>query len=737
MADSLIAPYAALHVSVPLEGTCIKNGTYVVAYLARELDQIFLQPVVLENKVKERRGRLRRDESAVQPQEHSLRELKELEARGLITSATVSVPALLTRPARTEYAKNHFKMWMEILSWLTSNERLYEMLVRQRYSEVLESAAARFNIDTTALRRGLARYFSLGGDIHAASMPKHGVEKARKPAKEKLGRRPKNWLNNPESLGSNATEQAKEAVEVFMKTCRKTKRSGRDKEDGSKKFSLAAMHRLYRDTYVLVPTGVDEHGRPIIQCNQQYELTYRQFVYIWQQHVSALEAAKYAAGGRRWKKDLRVLTSHARAKDHYSGSTYLIDATVGDIHLVSAIDRKVRVGRPIIYVVLDVFSYAILALHVSLEAPSADQARIALYKAMTPKDLCVKELGLPDEVIDGLLQGIRSAHVFADRGELLSQSIRDLATDTGTVMSYAAPYRAEWKALVERYFGILNDLALHDAPGGTTGRLKERGEHDARLDACLTIADLTRLLLCVVAEWNLTHDCSRFAPLSLHGRAKPYPASLYEVGAEELHGSPYRLTRADAIRDYLPTIKARATRQGLVVNDLRFTADWMESSSWYYMQRSRKREVDIYLDPDRPDTCYVHTDGNELREAKLVDVKQALLEDATLHEFIEYIVATSQPAAKDSRDTEVVGRGLRFYQQKVIEHSGARSSVAQANDDRSDTAKVADIKVSRRNEKDHDKGHRPVEKVTATDTPGVANNDEVDEMAAILKAISP
>lgn len=742
MADSLIAPHAALHVSVPLKGTSIQKGTYVVAYLVRELDRVFLQPVILENKTKERRGRSRRDQSAVQPQEHSLRELEELESEGLVTPAEVDVPAFLARPfdALTDYGKTHFEMWREILSWLTSNERLYEMLVQGRYSETLESAAAKFNIDTTTLRRRLTSYFSLGGDMHAASMSKHGVKKESKPAKTKLGRRPKRWLGNPipENLGSNATEQAKRAVEVFMKTCRNAKRSGRGKEDGPKKFRFTTMHELYRDTYVLVVSGIDEHGKPVIQCNQLYELTYRQFIYIWQQHESALVAAKHAAGVRRWKKDRRVLTSHARAKDRYPGSTCLIDATVGDIHLVSAIDRKVRVGRPTIYVVLDVFSYTILALHVSLEAPSADQARIALYKAMTPKDLCVDELGLPDELLDGLPQGIRPTAVFADRGELLCQSIRDLGTDTGTVLSYAAPYRAEWKALVERYFGVLNDLALHNAPGGTTGMLKERGEHDARLDACLTIADLTRLLLCVVAEWNLTHDCSSFAPLSLHGKARPYPVGLYEVGADELHGSPYRLKRAAAIRDYLPTIKAKATRRGLVVNDLRFTADWMEASSWYYMQHSRRSEVDIYLDPDRPDTCYVYTDSNnELLEAKLVDVKQALVEDATLKEFLEYIVATSQPAAKDRLDTEVVGRRLRFYQQKVLEHSEAKSGEAQAHDDRSDTAKVADIKTSRRKEKDYNKGHRPVQEVAAADTPDVASNDEVDEMTEILRAISP
>lgn len=49
------------------------------------------------------------------------------------------------------------------------------------------------------------------------------------------------------------------------------------------------------------------------------------------------------------------------------GSRYQIDATIGDVYLVSEYNRNQIIARPIIYVVIDVFSRMITGVYVGLE----------------------------------------------------------------------------------------------------------------------------------------------------------------------------------------------------------------------------------------------------------------------------------------------------------------------------------------------------------------------------------
>jgi putative transposase len=66
------------------------------------------------------------------------------------------------------------------------------------------------------------------------------------------------------------------------------------------------------------------------------------------------------------------------------GAVYQIDATIGDIYLVSHLDRTI-IGRPVIYIVIDMFSRLITGLAVTLEGPNWAGARLALECALLNK----------------------------------------------------------------------------------------------------------------------------------------------------------------------------------------------------------------------------------------------------------------------------------------------------------------------------------------------------------------
>jgi len=67
------------------------------------------------------------------------------------------------------------------------------------------------------------------------------------------------------------------------------------------------------------------------------------------------------------------------------GSVYQIDATIGDVYLVSSLDRSRIIGRLVIYTCVDVFSRVITGFAVTLEGPSWLGAMLALDNVIEDK----------------------------------------------------------------------------------------------------------------------------------------------------------------------------------------------------------------------------------------------------------------------------------------------------------------------------------------------------------------
>src|SRR5258708_34001474 len=79
------------------------------------------------------------------------------------------------------------------------------------------------------------------------------------------------------------------------------------------------------------------------------------------------------------------------------GYLYEIDATVADVYLVSAFNRRRIIGRAVIYVVIDVFSNLIVGVSVSFEGPIWIGAMLALENMALDKVSFCNENGIDIE----------------------------------------------------------------------------------------------------------------------------------------------------------------------------------------------------------------------------------------------------------------------------------------------------------------------------------------------------
>jgi hypothetical protein len=139
-----------------------------------------------------------------------------------------------------------------------------------------------------------------------------------------------------------------------------------------KKLSLPYTHRRFEDMFEAVNPRVSKEDFP----------TLAQLRYFYEREYVLPERIRLRANKIEYQKDIRPLHSTATASVHGPGARYEIDATIADIYLLSE-DRQKIIGRPTLYVVVDVYSRLIAGFYVGMENPSYVTAMLALVNAMT------------------------------------------------------------------------------------------------------------------------------------------------------------------------------------------------------------------------------------------------------------------------------------------------------------------------------------------------------------------
>jgi hypothetical protein len=227
----------------------------------------------------------------------------------------------------------------------------------------------------------------------------------------------------------------------------------------------------------------------------------RQFRYWYEKDNDIFAVTRRRRTPRLYDKDMRGLLGTSTGEVDGPGARYQIDATIADIYLVSRYHRDRIVGRPVVYVTIDVFSHMITGIHAGFEGPSWVGAMEALGNAVLDKvDYC-RRFGidiLPEEW-PGVGMPVR---LLGDRGELAGRMVETLINNFGVHVENTAPYRADWKGLVEQQFRLLPSRFKAYTPGYIQEDYQQRGGNDYRLDAMLDIDQFTRILIFCVLAYN-------------------------------------------------------------------------------------------------------------------------------------------------------------------------------------------------------------------------------------------
>jgi len=350
-----------------------------------------------------------------------------------------------------------------------------------------------------------------------------------------------------------------------------------------------AFRQLYDETieraYVTQYQQTDSGREPILPIQGSFP-NQRQFRNVIEFDVKRLERTMLRTTKGHFDRNMRGLRGRSYDGVAGPGHVYAIDSTIGDIHLRSSINRAWPIGRPIVYIVIDVWSTAIVGFYVCLSGPSWETAKLALFSAFCDPKLLAELWGV--EFVDVLTPFPTAPYkVMCDRGEYLSLGARETCEQLAINFMINAAYRPDLKGLVEVVHRIAKDQQFSFLPGAIDARRRELELKTSGKESALTLREYVAFLHGIFNHYNLFADRShRMTSEMIAANAMPSPAGLWRFGHEMGIGYQKAMPQDRLLSGLLQQKVALSRRDGVFLESLQYESPIAHEQNWSALARN-------------------------------------------------------------------------------------------------------------------------------------------------------
>lgn len=162
-------------------------------------------------------------------------------------------------------------------------------------------------------------------------------------------------------------------------------------------------------------------------------------------------------------------------------------------------------------------------------------------------------------------------------------------------------YRPELKGMVEKFFDVVQSTYKKHLKGKGVIEpdYQERGAHDYRKDACLTMTDFEKIILHCIIYYNSQRIVENFpyTESMIDENVKPYASCIWNWGKSQMGANLIEVGAEDLVLTLLPRTIGKFSRFGLKVNKMRYHCDG------YTEQYLKGGEVTVAYNPE--DVTYV------------------------------------------------------------------------------------------------------------------------------------
>ncbi|MHB0861194.1 Mu transposase C-terminal domain-containing protein [Paenibacillus sp. SEL3] len=634
------------------------------------------------------------------PEMFSYSMIQEEMKAGNIEKTVISIPRIhyLEHQLSPKDKQIRNQRW-SYLNRLVSKENVPHIFYKHERGCIVSNLHKQTGISKVLIWRILRRYWQRGM-VENTLLPDYdrcgGKGKERAGTNQKLGRPNMQSRLDEDVVGINVTDEVKHIFRVSIARWYHK----REKRTFQEVYELM-LARFFNDGFELiegkqVPILKPSHERP----------THRQFQYFYQKENNPKDMILNREGRRRYNIRYRAVEGSLKHRNFGPGSVYQIDSTVADIYVVSRINRKWVIGRPVIYIVSDSFSSLIAGIYVGLEGPSWVGAMLALENAASDKAEYCRRFGI--ELTEGEWPAIGLPEILStDRGtEYTSQYPKHLKRTLNVELEALPPYRPDWKPVVEKTFDLIQGMAIKWTPGAVLEREKERGESDYRSKAVLDIHEFEMILIECVRYHNkrFLPSYERSQPM-IEDEVKATPLHLWNWGVRKGHGSLRWATKEELRMNLLPSQKGRYTAKGIRFAGHSYTCVTAETESWRFRAKNQEViEIEYSYDPRDISVIFLRHENGRFEECYRLDDQYEQKQTSNNYRYEEEIdkKAYEERESRVGQDENIQERIiLRTKNAAIVEEAKLKTNEAMKGI--TPHARLKNMRENRSNDKEQER----------------------------------
>lgn len=298
--------------------------------------------------------------------------------------------------------------------------------------------------------------------------------------------------------------------------------------------------------------------------------TFNQFRYFYRKRKNTQTYYISRNGLTNYQRNNRPLLGDRIQEYAKAPGMGMLDSTVCDIYLIN--EQGGIIGRPILTACIDAYSSLCCGYSLSWEGGMYSLRQLMINVVTDKQDLC-RKYGITiqqQEWDSSLCPGV----LVTDQGTEYKSANFEQIAELGVKVVNLPVYRPELKGSVEMFFSVIQDLfrPYLKGKGLIEPDFQERGAHDYRKDACLTLEQFEKVLIRCIIYYNSQRIIENFPYTDdmLKNKVSPYANDIFTYGKNLEGTNLVKVNKRQLMLTLLPRTTGKFTRSGLIVNHVRY-----------------------------------------------------------------------------------------------------------------------------------------------------------------------
>ena len=320
--------------------------------------------------------------------------------------------------------------------------------------------------------------------------------------------------------------------------------------------------------YLLKEKYTDENG-----LLREEHPSFYQFRYFYRKTRNEQNYLISRKGLTNYQRNYRPLLGEGIAEFANHVGVAMLDSTICDIYLVD--ENGNLLGRPILTACVDAYSQMCCGFALTWEGGMVSLRELLTNVINNKTDYC-KKYGIMINQEDWNCSQLPGVMV-TDRGMEYCSENFEQSSELGVTIINLPSYRPELKGIVEKFFDLVQSYykPYLKGKGVIEADYQQRGAHDYRLDACLTIDDFRKVVLRCIIHYNTKRKLGSINYTSdmIEQEIKPYPRKLWNYGKRQQGANLITVEKELLRMTLLPRTTGMFNRKGLNINCLRYKCE--------------------------------------------------------------------------------------------------------------------------------------------------------------------